>query len=132
MRCFQDASHRAGDAGKANRAAGLAHPEETVDDSAKARAVELGYAREIEDDTGTVLAEKLVEGQLELLAFDTHLQRAAQLEDGDAGLHFFFGDSQSCLLYCRVVSRIAIVKSPCPGLNLRSGRILGRSRFLTL
>src|SRR6266568_5508803 len=133
MRCFQDASHRAGDAGKANRAAGLAHPGETVDDSAKARAVELGYAREIEDDTGTVLAEKLVERQLELLAFDTHLQRAAQLEDGDAGLHLFFGDSQSSLLYCRVVSNgIAIVNNPCPGINLRSGRILGRSRFLTL
>src|SRR6266699_3080098 len=127
MRCFQDASHRAGDAGKANRAASLTHPGETVDDSTKARAVELGYAREIEDDAGAVLAEKLVEGQLELLAFDTHLQRAAQLEDGDAGLHLFFGDSQSCLLYCRVVSNgIAIVKNLCPG------RILGRSRFLAL
>lgn len=133
MRCFQDASHRAGDAGKANRAASLTHPGETVDDSAKARAVELGYAREIEDDAGAVLAEKLVEGQLELLAFDTHLQRAAQLEDRNAGLHLFFGDSQSCLPYCCVVSNgIAIVKNPWPGINLRSGRILGRSHFLTL
>ena len=39
-----------------------------------------------------IVAKHLIEGEFQLLAFNAHLERAAQLEDDDAGLQLFFVD----------------------------------------
>src|SRR4029077_17540110 len=89
---LQDAFDHSFDAGEPQRSAGFFQTSQTVDHFAEAAAVELGDSGEIEDDARLVLADELVERQLQLLAFDAHLQRALQLQDHDAGLQLFSDD----------------------------------------
>ena len=39
-----------------------------------------------------IVAKQLIESEFQLLAFDAHLERTAQLEDDDPGLQLFFVD----------------------------------------
>ena len=92
MREFEHAVNHAGRAGEAQRTSGYFQTGKTIDEFSKAAAVELGEFRKVNDDTSVVIADQLIEGELQLLAFDAHLERAAQLEDDDAGLQLFLVD----------------------------------------
>lgn len=89
---FQLAIDRAGAAGEAERAARGLQPGEAVHDPPQAAAVELGEPREVQNNPHVICAEEVIESQLELLALDAHLERAAQLQNDDSGLQFFFDD----------------------------------------
>jgi len=41
-----------------------------------------------------VITDQLIEGELQLLAFDAYLEWAAQLQDHDAGFQLFLVDQQ--------------------------------------
>lgn len=97
MGIFQNAVNHAGGSGEAKRAARVFQPRETIHDLAEAAAIELGKAGQIEDHAWTILADDFIEGQLELLALDTHLQRSGQFENEDAWLQLFFCNVHACL-----------------------------------
>ena len=89
---FEDAINHAGSAGEAKQAARSFQTGKTIDKFSEAAAVELGNVREINNDIPVIVAKQLIEGEFQLLAFHTHLERAAQLEDDDAGLQLFLVD----------------------------------------
>jgi hypothetical protein len=89
---LQNAFDHSFNAGKPHRSAGLFETRKAVDYFSEASAVELGDSGEIEDDAGLVMAEKFVERQIELFAFDAHLERALQFENDNAGLQLFLDD----------------------------------------
>ena len=64
-----------------------------------------------------IVVKQLIEGELQLLAFDAHLQGAAQLENDDAGLQLFLVDQQGNLPYGRKI------------LKSKSGKSQARSRL---
>ena len=96
MSHFQKAIDHAGAASETKRAARRLDPGEAIHNFSQAAAVELGESREIKDDARLIREKNFVNGQLELLALDAHLQRAAQLEDEDAGLQFLLDDFHGC------------------------------------
>ena len=89
---FQKTFDHAGSARQTERAARGLQAGETIHDLSEAPAVKLGDFGQIENDACLLVAENFIEGQLELLALDTHLERAAQFENDDAGLQFFPDD----------------------------------------
>src|SRR5215470_7948718 len=90
MSIFQNAVNHARGPGEAKRSACVLQPGETIHDFAQAAAVELGETAQIEHHAWAIFADDFIEGQLELLALHTHLQRSAQLENDDAWLQLFF------------------------------------------
>ncbi len=91
---FEDAVNHAGSAGEAKQAPRSFQTGETIDEFSEAAAVELGDLRKINNDMPVIVAKQLIEGELQLLAFDAHLERAAQLENDDAGPQLFLVDQQ--------------------------------------
>ena len=89
---FEDAIDHAGGAGEAKHASGCFQAGKTIDKFSQAATVELGDFRKINNDMPVIVAKQLIEGEFQLLAFDAHLERAAQLENDDAGLQLFFID----------------------------------------
>ena len=89
---FEDAIDHSGSGGEAKGATGSFQAGKTVDKFSEAAAVELGNLRKVHNDMPALVAKQLIEGEFQLLAFHTHLERAAQLENHDAGLQFFFVD----------------------------------------
>jgi hypothetical protein len=91
---LQDTVDHAGRAGEAKRASRSFQTGKTVDEFSEAAAVELGNLRKVNNDLPVIVANELIEGELQLLAFHAHLERAAQLENDDAGLQLFLVDQQ--------------------------------------
>lgn len=89
---FQDAFDHPSGAGQAKSAAGGFQAGETIDDFSQATAVQFGELAEVKDNLSLSVAEQLVQGELQLLALDTHLERAAQLENHDPWLELFLDD----------------------------------------
>jgi hypothetical protein len=89
---FEDTVNHAGSAGEAKQAPHSFQTGKTIDEFSQAATVELGDSRKINNDMPVIVAKQLIEGELQLLAFDAHLERAAQLEDHDAGLQLFLVD----------------------------------------
>ncbi len=101
---FEDAVNHAGSAGEAKQATRSFQTGKTIDEFSEAAAVELGNLRKINNDMPLFVAKQLIEGELQLLAFDAHLQGAAQLEDYDAGLQLFLVDQQRNLPFvCKIL-----------------------------
>src|SRR5712664_726143 len=91
---FENAVNHAGSAGEAKQATRSFQTGKTIDEFSEAAAVELGNFRKINNDMPLIVAKQLIEGELQLLAFDAHLERAAQLENDDAGPQLFLVDQQ--------------------------------------
>ena len=89
---FQDAVDHAGGAGEAKQAPRSFQTGKTIDEFSEAAAIELGNFRKVNNNLRVIVAKQLIEGEFQLRAFDAHLERAAQLEDDDAGLQLFFVD----------------------------------------
>jgi hypothetical protein len=90
---LQNAVDHAGGSRETKRAARVLEAGETVHDFSKAATVELGKAGKIEHHSSClIVAKEFIECQLELLAFDAHLQGAAQLEYDDSRLQLFLND----------------------------------------
>jgi hypothetical protein len=89
---FEDAIDHAGSGGEAKRPPGSLEARKTIDEFSEAAAIELGDFRKVHNDMLVIVAKHLIEGEFQLLAFDAHLERAAQLENDDAGLQLFFVD----------------------------------------
>jgi len=87
---FEDAVNHAGSAGEAKQAPRSFQTGKTIDEFSEAAAIELGNFRKVNNDLRVIVAKQLIEGEFQLHAFDAHLERAAQLEDDDAGLQLFF------------------------------------------
>jgi len=87
---FQDAVDHAGGAGEAKQAPRSFQTGKTIDEFSEAAAIELGNFRKVNNDLRVIVAKQLIESEFQLRAFDAHLERAAQLEDDDAGLQLFF------------------------------------------
>ncbi len=92
MSQFQDAINHTGGASETKRTSGCFQARETIHDFSQATAVEFAQLAEIEDNTGLAITEQLIEGELQLLALDAHLERPAQFEDDDPWLEFFSYD----------------------------------------
>lgn len=105
---FENAINHAGSAGEAKQASGSFQPGKTIDEFSEAAAVELGDLRKINNDMPVIVAKQLIEGEFQLLAFDAHLERAAQLENDDAGLQLFLVDQQRNLPFvCKILKQKA-------------------------
>ena len=105
---FENAINHAGSAGEAKQAARSLKTGKTIDKFSEAAAIEFGNIRKINDDMPVIIAKQLIEGELQLLAFDAHLQGAAQLEDYDAGLQLFLVDQQRNLPFvCKILKQKA-------------------------
>jgi len=89
---FEDAINHTGSAGEAKQAPRSFHTGKTIDKFSQAATVELGNFRKVNNDLSVIVAKQLIESEFQLRAFDAHLERAAQLEDDDAGLQLFFVD----------------------------------------
>jgi hypothetical protein len=89
---FEDAVNHAGGASEAKRASRNFQTGKTIDEFSEAAAVELGNFRKINNDMPVIVAKQFIESELQLLAFDAHLQGAAQLENDDAGFQLFLVD----------------------------------------
>jgi len=89
---FQDAIDHPGGAGEAKQAPRSFQTGKTIDEFSEAAAIQLGNFRKVNNDLRVIIAKQLIEGEFQLHAFDAHLERAAQLEDDDAGLQLFFVD----------------------------------------
>ena len=89
---FEDAIDHAGGAGEAKHASGCFQAGKTVDEFSEAAAVELSNFRKVNNDMPVIVAKQLIEGEFQLLAFDAHLERAAQLKYHDTGRQLFFVD----------------------------------------
>ena len=89
---FEDAIDHAGRGGEAKRAPGSFEARKTIDEFSEPAAIELGDFRKVHYDLPVIFAKQLIEGKFQLLAFDAHLERAAQLEDDNSGLQLFFVD----------------------------------------
>lgn len=101
---FEDAIDHAGRGREAKGAPGSFQAGKTVDKFSEAAAIELGDFRKVHNDMFVIVAKQLIEGEFQLLAFDAHLERAAQLEDDDAGLQLFLVDQQRNLPYgCKIL-----------------------------
>jgi hypothetical protein len=101
---FEDAINHAGSAGEAKQAPRSFQTGKTIDKFSEAAAVELGDFRKINNDMPVIVAKQLIEGELQLLAFDTHLERAAQLENHDARPQLFLVDQQRNLPFvCKIL-----------------------------
>jgi len=101
---FEHAVNHAGSAGEAQQAARSFQTGKTIDEFSEAAAVELGNLRKINNDMPVIVTKQLIEGKLQLLAFHSHLERAAQLENDDAGLQLFLVDQQRNLpSVCRIL-----------------------------
>jgi hypothetical protein len=92
LRQFQDTADHAGDAGEAQRTAGDFQTREAINDFSDATAIDFGDSGKIEDDAGLFFAEELIDGQLETLALDAHLERSSQFQCHDTGVEFFSND----------------------------------------
>jgi hypothetical protein len=89
---FEDAIDHAGSGGEAKRPPGSFEARKTIDEFSEAAAVELCDFRKVHNDMFVIVAKHFIEGEFQLLAFDAHLERAAQFEDDDARLQLFFVD----------------------------------------
>lgn len=89
---FEDAIDHTGRGGEAKRAPGSFEARKTIDEFSEAAAIELGDFRKVHNDMLVIVAKHLIKGEFQLLAFDAHLERAAQLENDDARLQLFFVD----------------------------------------
>ena len=74
---FQQAVDHACAAGETHGPTNRPEAGKAVHDFAQTAAVELADLGKIQHDAGAILADEFIEGQLELLALDAHLQRAA-------------------------------------------------------
>jgi len=92
VRQFEDAIDHAGSAGEAKHAPGSLQAGKTIDEFSEAAAVELGNFRKINNDMPVIVVKQLIESEFQLLAFNAHLERTAQLEDDDPGLQLFLVD----------------------------------------
>ncbi len=117
---LQNAVNHAGGSGETKRAARMFQFGETIHDFSQASAVELGKAGKIENHSCAIFAEDFIEGELELLALDTHLQGSAELENGDAGLQFLF-----CYLHMRLPNDGKILKGMAAGSQSQSALLFG-------
>ena len=89
MSQFQDAINHIGGASETKRTSGCSQAGETIHDFSQASAVKFAQLGEIEDDAGMAVTDQLIESELELLALDAHLERAAQFKDDDPWLELF-------------------------------------------
>jgi hypothetical protein len=105
---FEDAINHTGSAGEAKQAPCSFHTGKTIDKFSQAAAIELGNFRKINNDMPVIVLKQLIEREFQLFAFYTHLERAAQLEDHDAGLQLFLVDQQGNLPFvCKILKQKA-------------------------
>jgi hypothetical protein len=93
---FQYTINPLADSGQAQRASGHFQTRETLHEPPQAAAVEPRQVGDVEDHALLMFLEEFIEGQLQLLALDTHLERASQLQNDNSRFEFSLDNVQGC------------------------------------
>jgi hypothetical protein len=99
LRHFQDSTDHARDAGEAQGAAGDSQAREAIYNFSDTSAVDLRNIRKIQHDAGPFLSQKIIDSQLQPFALHTHLKRAVEFENHNAGFKIFPGDFHASSIF---------------------------------